>query len=66
MSEDLITRDRLVMTVSPVIPCAKFRAEIRDKAGFRDDKKQLVVDEVMRRLDALHREAESVPTGAAI
>jgi hypothetical protein len=58
MSEDLIVRDRLVMAVSPVIACREFRGAIRDKAGFRDDKKQLVVDEVMKRLDGLHREAE--------
>jgi hypothetical protein len=63
MSGDLITRDRLVMTVSPVISCADFRAGIRDEAGFRDDKKQLVVDEVMQRLEALHREAESGRAG---
>ena len=59
MSADLITRDRLVMTASPVIPCAEFRAAVREGKGFRDDRKQLVVDEVMRRLDALHSEAES-------
>ena len=58
MSEDLIVRDKLIMTVSPVIACREFRAAIKDEAGFREDKKQLVVDEVMKRLEQLHRDAE--------
>jgi glycerol-3-phosphate O-acyltransferase len=58
MSEDLIVRDKIVMTASPVIACREFRAAIKDEASFREDKKQLVVDEVMRRLDGLHRDAE--------
>jgi hypothetical protein len=65
MSEDLIVRDRLVMTVSPVIACREFRAAIKDEAGFREDKKQLVVDEVMRRLDELHRQAETTREGSS-
>jgi glycerol-3-phosphate O-acyltransferase len=64
MSEDLIVRDKLIMTVSPVITCREFRGAIKDRAGFRDDKKQLVVDEVMNRLDDLHREAEKDRTSA--
>ncbi len=58
MSEDLVVRDKLIMTVSPVIACREFRSAIKNEAGFREDKKQLVVDEVMRRLDELHRNAE--------
>jgi hypothetical protein len=65
MSEDLIVRDKLVMTASPVIACREFRAAIKDKAGFREDKKQLVVDEVMRRLDNLHRGAEKDREGSS-
>lgn len=65
MSEDLIVRDKLIMTVSPVIACREFRGAIRDRAGFRDDKKQWVVDEVMNRLDGLHREAEKDRTSAS-
>ena len=58
MSEDLVVRDKLVMTVSPVIACREFRTALKDEAGFREDKKQRVVDEVMRRLDEQHRAAE--------
>jgi glycerol-3-phosphate O-acyltransferase len=65
MSEDLIVRDKLVMTASPVIACREFRAAIKDEAGFREDKKQLVVDEVMRRLDNLHRGAEKDREGSS-
>jgi glycerol-3-phosphate O-acyltransferase len=63
MSADLITRDRLVMTASPVIPCAEFRSATREGSGFRDDRKQMVVDEVMRRLDELHAGAEKERAG---
>ncbi|MGA2587549.1 MAG: 1-acyl-sn-glycerol-3-phosphate acyltransferase [Candidatus Aminicenantales bacterium] len=65
MSEDLIVRDKLVMTASPIIACREFRAAIKDEAGFREDKKQLVVDEVMRRLDNLHRGAEKAREGSS-
>jgi 1-acyl-sn-glycerol-3-phosphate acyltransferase len=65
MSADLITRDRLVMTASPVIPCAEFRSAVREGSGFRDDRKQMVVDEVMRRLDELHAQAEKDRPGGA-
>jgi hypothetical protein len=58
MSEDLIVRDKLIMTVSPVIACREFRTAIKHEAAFREDKKQLVVDEVMKRLDGLHRDVE--------
>lgn len=58
MIGDLIARDTLVMTVSPVIDCREFRAAIKEEAGFREDKKQRVVDEVMRRLEEMHRIAE--------
>jgi glycerol-3-phosphate O-acyltransferase len=58
MSEDLIGRDRLVMTVGPVIDCREFRDGIKDEAGFREDKKQMVVDEIMRRLEEMHQIAE--------
>jgi len=64
MSEDLIARDRLVMTVSPVIGCREFRAAVKVEAGFREDKKQRVVDEVMKRLDDLHRDAEKFRLGS--
>jgi hypothetical protein len=64
MTEDLIVRDTLVMTVSPVIACREFRGVIGKEAGFRDDKKQLVVDEVMKRLDGLHRETEKERLGS--
>jgi hypothetical protein len=58
MSEDLIVRDKLVMTVSPVIACREFRSAIKHEAAFREDKKQMVADEVMKKLEELHRAAE--------
>lgn len=58
MMEDVIVRDKVVIDCSPVIDCAEFRESVKDEAGFRDDKKQMIVDEVMRRLDDMHAENE--------
>jgi hypothetical protein len=65
MSADLIGPDRLVMTVGPVIDCHEFRSGLKHEAAFREDKKQRVVDEVMRRLDELHQRAEASRTDDA-
>jgi len=64
MGADLIVRDRLVMTASPVLSCAAIRDTVREGSGSRGDRKQKIVDEVMRRLDELHLLAEQERTGA--
>jgi len=64
MSADLIVRDRLVMTASPVFPCASIRDAVREGAASRGDRKQKIVDEVMRRLDELHLRGERERNGA--
>ena len=55
MLGDIVKQDRLVMTASPVMECEAFRAEARAWAGESAlDKKQLVVDYVMKRLEDMH------------
>ena len=59
MLGDLLRKDRIVMTASPVIDCNEFRAEARAWAGDGvEDKKQMVVDYVMKRLEDMHEENE--------
>jgi glycerol-3-phosphate O-acyltransferase len=59
MLGDVVKSDRLVMTASPVMECEAFRAEARAWAGDNaEDKKQLVVDYVMKRLEDMHEENE--------
>ncbi len=66
MAADLLARDRLVMTASPVISCPEFRAAIREESAFQDDRKQRIVDEVMRRLDEMHARAGAEPRRAGL
>ena len=59
MLGDILRTDRIVMTASPVIDCNEFRAEARSWAGDDvEDKKQMVVDYVMKRLEDMHEENE--------
>ena len=59
MLGDVLCRDRVIMTASPVIECAAFREEALKWAGDGvEDKKQAVVDYVMNRLEAMHEENE--------
>ncbi len=60
MAEDLIARDVVRVTASPVLRCAEFRDAARaaaEQAGI-EDKKQATVDGIMERLDKMHAEAE--------
>ncbi len=59
MLGDVVKSDRIVMTASPVMNCETFRAEAREWAGDNaEDKKQLVVDYVMKVLEDMHAENE--------
>jgi glycerol-3-phosphate O-acyltransferase len=55
MLDDSISRGAVRFTVAPIIPCAEFRASIRAGAVGVEDKKQAVVDEIMRRLEDIHQ-----------
>ncbi len=59
MLGDVLCTDRVIMCASPVIDCVAFREEARTWAGEGvEDKKQLVVDYVMHRLELMHEENE--------
>jgi glycerol-3-phosphate O-acyltransferase len=59
MMGDVTFEDRLIMTASPVYECSAFREEAKEWAGDTvEDKKQLVVDYVMNRLEIMHEENE--------
>lgn len=55
MAEDLVCQDRMILEASPVIACPEFRKAARDAVSEDEDKKQAVVDEIMRKLDEMHR-----------
>jgi len=54
MQEDLVEKDRVVYDVSPVELCDDFREAIKHAVHFGDDRKQAIVDAIMRRLEAMH------------
>lgn len=59
MLGDIVGQDRIIMTASPVQDCTAFREEARVWAGEEvEDKKQMVVDYVMHRLEQMHEENE--------
>jgi glycerol-3-phosphate O-acyltransferase len=60
MIDDFVSEDVLRITVSPVISCGEFREKTQleaEKAGVTD-KRQAVVDAIMRRLEIMHNDAE--------
>jgi glycerol-3-phosphate O-acyltransferase len=59
MLGDVTCEDRIIMTASPAYDCKEFRDEaIAKHVGAEEDKKQIVVDYVMRRLEEMHEENE--------
>lgn len=59
MISDVVHADRIIMAASPVYDCRTFRDEALKWAGDKtEDKKQLVVDYVMHRLEKMHEENE--------
>jgi glycerol-3-phosphate O-acyltransferase len=58
MINDLVSKDLVTVTVSPVIPCAEFREKVRASIPEDKDKKQVVCDAVMAELEKIHIAAE--------
>jgi 1-acyl-sn-glycerol-3-phosphate acyltransferase len=58
MINDLVSKDLVTVTVSPVIPCAEFREKVRASISEGEDKKQVVCDAVMAELEKMHIAAE--------
>ena len=61
MMEDFVSEDLVRLTAGPVLSCSEFRKNIRAKAEESgiEDKKQAVVDAVMKLLEELHDTAET-------
>ena len=59
MEEDLIYKDKMIITASPVYECATFREKVKTEHPDTQDIKQGVVDEVMKCLEKMHDEVES-------
>ncbi|HUX52114.1 MAG TPA: 1-acyl-sn-glycerol-3-phosphate acyltransferase [Spirochaetia bacterium] len=61
MSEDLVTRDAIVYSVSPVTSCHDYRKHAKTKSGFgaEQSSKQHVADTVMSDLETYHQKAEA-------
>jgi glycerol-3-phosphate O-acyltransferase len=60
MMEDSVSQDLVLLTAAPVMKCDDFREQVRAQAEADglEDKKQAVVDAVMKLLDELHYKAE--------
>jgi glycerol-3-phosphate O-acyltransferase len=66
MLDDSVSKDLVLLTAGPVIPCAEFRGKARndveDRAlqpgGEAGDKKQAVADAIMAVLEELHTDGE--------
>lgn len=58
MLADIVCQDKVVMEVSPVINCAEFRERAKSHCGEVVDKKQAVVDLVMKELEMMHSRNE--------
>ena len=58
MLGDIVCQDRVVIEVSPVINCEEFRERAKRHCGEGDDKKQAVVDLVMKELEIMHNRNE--------
>ncbi|ULQ58906.1 1-acyl-sn-glycerol-3-phosphate acyltransferase [Brucepastera parasyntrophica] len=59
MMGDIIRKDKIIMTASPVYDCIAFREEAKKWDNNKtEDKKQMVVDYVMYRLEEMHEENE--------
>jgi glycerol-3-phosphate O-acyltransferase len=60
MMEDTISKDLVILTAGPVIKASEFRNKMREEADAAgvEDKKQAVVDGIMKILDEMHEKAE--------
>jgi len=58
MMNDIVSKDIIRVTVSPVTDCAKFREKVIAEASDDEDKKQAVADAIMNELEKQHTDAE--------
>lgn len=61
MMYDRVCKDVCVMNVSPVMECKNFRNDIlATLENYEGDKKQVVVDKIMEKLEVMHNENEPI------
>ena len=58
MHEDLICRDTIILDVSQPLDCAEFRETNKKGTSLGDDRKQIIVDALMSRLEEMHQAVE--------
>jgi len=58
MLNDVVSKDVVRITVSPVVSCNEFRENARAAVGEDEDKKQAVADAIMNELEKMHITAE--------
>jgi glycerol-3-phosphate O-acyltransferase len=59
MMNDIVSKDIIRVTVSPVVNCNEFRDKVlAETAKDEEDKKQAVVNEIMNELEKMHTVAE--------
>ncbi len=58
MEEDIICKDKMIITSSPVYECLSFRENVKTQMPDAKDIKQEVVNKVMEILENMHNEAE--------
>ena len=59
MEEDLVFKDKMIITSSPVYDCGTFRENVKKEHPDTQDIKQDVADEVMKVLEDMHNKIES-------
>jgi len=58
MLNDVVSKDVVRVTVSPVVSCHEFRESARSAVSDEEDKKQAVADAIMNELEKIHTTAE--------
>jgi len=59
MLNDSVSKDIVLVTVSPVVKCAEFRNKVLEKTTDVEDKKQAVANAIMNELEIIHTAAET-------
>jgi glycerol-3-phosphate O-acyltransferase len=58
MLNDAVSKDVILVTAGPVVPCAEFRENAKNTAAAGTDKKRTVADAIMAELEKIHLAAE--------
>lgn len=59
MTADIVKKDRIILEASEVLDCQTFRKLVMEKLPDGADKKQSIIDEIMARLETMHRKNDA-------